>query len=474
MSTPCNGIKLLLLAMIPFIYSSCSVSKSVITKKKWINWNAAFFKDFDTTQRKTVIDNMKADLEAVQSDNPPGADDQKDRPLTYYMYHQLKDSLKLEKFAIINVNMNFCTCREPDLLNIVADLQATMTANDSGSVGTTKPPPGITSRSGAIEGVDVNVDINDPKIYDIVINDTGKLYYPTGFTKSKNAVLAVIDTGIDTMLLNADVRSDLFWNGPGGSKNFMPNSDVDDFSDDNPLRHGTIVTGLAMNAFYEASGKMTLPKLMVLKALDKTGNGTLFEFLCALSYAISNHATVINTSFGYKGPSNLVMNLYLAKSKRDSIPLVAAAGNDLGKRSKSQDICFNGINPGNLLMAPNNLFYPACSAADMVRYAVISATGFSNPGMPCYYQFYSPDYVTLGVYNQVAETKCCAYRLSFFNSGLRIEGSSFATAVTSGQLTWKISQGGRRPTVSEYVNLLNVQRATTTPFVTMGNQYLTY
>ena len=474
MITPCNGLKLLLLAMIPFIYSSCSVPQQMTTKKKWINWNAAFFKDFDSTQRKTVIANMKSDLEAVQSNNPPGANDENDRPLTYYMYHELKDSLNLKTFAITNVNMNSCTCREPDLVNIVADLQATFTATDSGSVGTTKPPRGITASNGAIEGVDVNVDINDPNIYDIVINEAGKLYYPPGFTRSGNAVLAVIDTGIDTMLLDAEVRKDLFWNGPAGSKNFMPNSNVDDFRDDNPLRHGTIVTGLAINAFYEASGKKTLPKLMVLKALDKAGNGTLFEFICALSYAISNHATAINTSFGYKGPSNIVMNLYLAKSMRDSIPLVAAAGNDLRKRSEKRGICFNEINPGNLLQSPNNLFYPACSAADLERYAVISATGFSKPGVPCYYQFYSPDYVTLGVYNQVVETKCCAYMLPFFNPGVSIEGSSFATAVTSGQLTWKISQAGRRPTASAYVNLLNVQRAATTPFVTRGNQYLIY
>jgi subtilisin family serine protease len=276
-------------------------------------------------------------------------------------------------------------------------------------------------------------------------------------------------------MIDEILRKNLLWNGPGGSRNFILNANVNDYNDDHPVRHGTAVAAIAMNSFYDASNNTMLPKLMVLKALDNNGEGRLFEFCCALSYAVENHATVVNASLGYYGTDNSVLDHYAGKSNHDSIPIVAAAGNDTSARFKSY--CFNGLNPQDLLINPERMFYPACLASNVKAYPVISVTGFRTPGVPCYYQNYSSEYVTMGVFNDSLERSCCAYSLPFFRPGLTIEGSSFATPVVSGRLALQISRMGRRPNVPGYISLLSVLNPLpplASLAVTQGNQYIRY
>jgi hypothetical protein len=133
------------------------------------------------------------------------------------------------------------------------------------------------------------------------------------------------------------------------------------------------------------------------------------------------------------------------------------------------------INSANELK-PGHLFYPACSN-NQEYFLVISVTGFSSPGIPCFYQNYSREYVNLGVNNRFTDLNCCSYKLDFIANPFTLEGSSFATPVVSGQVAAEIMKMGKDRTANAYIRKLNVLSAPVTganPQVTLNNNYIRY
>lgn len=439
--------------------------------KEWVNWVGVFKTTTSEAARNNFMDTLRQELLIVRSDYPVPASDSLSKPFAYHLSRSLQDNVH-GPFQILNVSIHACNCPDTLLWNITADLYRG--TDTTGPSTPTAPKPGGGNVSGGlIETVVLNETLSNPTASSGFIDAGATINFPMGFRRGRT-VLAIIDTGIDSLLFDESVRRDLFWNGPSGSQNLLTGANVNDYKDDHPVRHGSSVAALAMNAYYRESNNTQLPQLMILKAADSLGHGNLFEYACALAYAIRNKATVINSSMGFIGDENSLIEYYAAWAKRDSIPIVAAAGN--ADNAHAEPLCRQDIDPANRLQ-PGRMFYPAVLARNMLRFSVISVAGVSQPGLSCYYQNYSPDYVTLGVMNQLAEPNCCAYRLPFIAEQRAIEGSSFATPVVAGRITFQIGAQGKRPGVSEYLSMMGgVISAPVRDVgpVTVNNQYIVY
>ena len=270
----------------------------------------------------------------------------------------------------------------------------------------------------------------------MLINElTEKEYAPLSikrtFVKQKSLdsskLLAIIDSGIDTTLFTWQIKN-LIWSDKPGTPtlyNFLPRQPVSDFSDDGIIKHGSAVTALAINAM---ENSQSYPRLMILKALDKDDHGTTFTVSCALSYAIQNHATIVNASLGYLGKPDPLLEHYIRLCtipKQNPIQLFFAAGNTPDPHDDKQ-ICSKNNNTN--LLTGSTLFYPACFSNQFAN--ITSVTQVRVPDTSCYYQYYSPSYISLGVLN----TKfCCSFEVDFRNNNVNYyEGSSFATPIASG------------------------------------------
>jgi hypothetical protein len=162
----------------------------------------------------------------------------------------------------------------------------------------TKPPIGPSGDYAINDNLNIETPEADSIYHSNTFNPLNKVKIPglSDTTKPNNQILAVIDTGIDTTVFDPSIRN-LLWTDPGGTTlfNFLKPDGIDHLSDSNSVKHGTSVTTLAMK---EITGE-SKPRIMELKAFDKKGKGTIYSVSCALSYAIKNHVTLINTSWGY-------------------------------------------------------------------------------------------------------------------------------------------------------------------------------
>jgi subtilisin family serine protease len=358
------------------------------------------------------------------------------------------------------------------LWNLTAGIQ---TDSSGLSVPSPTPPPPKTKVQGdPFDALAKNGSVTDPNHARSILVPGVRLTFPKGYTIANNSVIAIIDTGIDTARLDEPLKSSILIGRERGSRNLMVGSNPSAIGDDHFMRHGTVVTAIAMNSFYNESGSKQLPKILSLKALDSTGSGNLFDFLCALSYAIQQKVSAINASMGYYGEPNEVLEKYLRKSTFDSIPVMAAAGNDTSAHTMSD--CSNHLNAANLLNSPQHLFFPACNAFEKYNLDVIAVTGFSSPGMPCYYQNYSDAFVTLAVLNQRNETACCNYSINFIDSSVPVSGSSFATPVVTGKLAFRLAGRARVMGVHNYLNVMGgvINAPPSGSAVTMKNNYIIY
>jgi hypothetical protein len=440
--------------------------------KNFINWNGEFRTEIDSLKRKQVVNEITGQIAAVSIEPVDGVKSYKGKLTSYIRKEAKNQKVDLRTLKINKITVRYCSTHDPLLWNVIAEAEGERTDTADGSTTTVVPPKPTTRPAGdplAILDENKMIMLHLDRI-DPIVPDAPLQFHSE--TIEDSAVIAVLDTGIDTMLFSAGMRTEILWHGAAGSRNMVANEDPAQYIDQHPTRHGTSVAGLALNSYYKASDSTKLPKLMVLKVMDRTGSGTIFELCCGLSYAADHNATVINTSMGYYGTPNDILNFYAAKCSRKNIPIVAAAGNDTLDRVQGQE-CSEVRNDHNMLSAPDHLFYPACLANDRNSYSVISVTGFATPGVPCHYQNYSDNFVTIGVMNETTETHCCVYQLPFINSLLGLEGTSFATPIITGKVGFQISRMGRN-SLGEYIRRMQPQNAPGTPAVTQNNQYITY
>jgi len=282
-------------------------------------------------------------------------------------------------------------------------------------------------------------------------------------TGSSEEILAIIDTGIDTTHFSKDIRK-FIWTAPPGTQvlyNFLGGAYADnDFRDDYVKKHGSGVAGVIITALQNG----IFPKLMILKALDSQKKGTTFTYNCALSYAIKNHAKVVNVSLGYetKGTGDSVSYEYLRRCRdvapNKSIYVFTAAGNIDG----SGDICADG--PSTNELTNSRRFYPGCFSTDFIN--VFNITGLTSEQKSCRFQNYSDQFVTLGVLNQ---TGCCKYVTQFFTFGF--DGTSFATPAAAGMI---MNCHLNNPLLNIPACVQSLQQTAPSPFVTKQGHYLKY
>jgi hypothetical protein len=473
-----------------------------------------FKEGYDSATRKTVIDSIKRQIGLVSSGitksavfNPaiwspaaaPGVNTNArqtgnvriDSPDVYYRnfavnYYSsyLTPRIGNHKFKVRNTTEHFCSCHDTLLWNLTADL----VIGGSGQSAPNPPSPvdkgGV--QGGAFKQLDNNSDVHKSVMKETVLDLNGWITFPDPWAPVSKEVLAIIDTGIDTTLFDSHIYGPLLSSGEAGAINVMPGADSTNYGDDEEVRHGSAVAAIALKSYYERCGQTkNLPRLLVLKALDKNGYGSTFSISCALSYAVRRQVTAINASLGYWGNQDSVLNHYLRLCADAMIPVIAAAGNDTLEHNKS--LCWDSVSNRTRLgsdPASSRLFYPACLSIDPNFY-VITVTGMSSLINPCRYQFYSSRYVNIGVVNQDPTSPfgkvktfpadiCCGFKVPFISSSYVLDGSSFATPVVSGQLLYEMQGKARNRNPDHWLNMLDLKTTSPSPQApfTMGGRYI--
>lgn len=148
-----------------------------------------------------------------------------------------------------------------------------------------------------------------------------------GYT-GKNVVIAVVDTGCDYN--HPDLKENVI-----GGYNFTEGSSCDsnDFYDDNG--HGTHVCGIIAARPHKNGVFGVAPdsKLLILKALSRTGHGEYLSLIKAIEYAISwrgkdgEKVSILSMSLGLCNNIPEVHSI-IKKAVSNNILIACAAGND--------------------------------------------------------------------------------------------------------------------------------------------------
>lgn len=138
----------------------------------------------------------------------------------------------------------------------------------------------------------------------------------------KNVKIAVIDSGCDTD--HKDLKNRII-----GGRNFTTedNGNINKYEDYNG--HGTHVCGTiaASKNNYGVIGVAPDAQLLILKALDKNGSGSMKSIIDAINFAINQKVDIISMSLG---TSKDIPQLHqvIKKAVDSNILVVCAAGNE--------------------------------------------------------------------------------------------------------------------------------------------------
>jgi subtilisin family serine protease len=183
------------------------------------------------------------------------------------------------------------------------------------------------------------LDLNE-KAWGVSKIEAPKLW-AEGIEGDKEIVVAVIDTGVDYE--HPELLGKIWSNPkeiPDNDKDDDSNGFIDDVrgwdfvnKDNSPMDdndHGTHCSGTIAG---KDVGVVHNVKIMPLKFLSGTGNGTLSDAIKAINYAAANGAHVMSNSWGGGGFSQAMYDAIEAATKK-GIVFVAAAGNSYGDNDK--------------------------------------------------------------------------------------------------------------------------------------------
>jgi hypothetical protein len=302
----------------------------------------------------------------------------------------------------------------------------------------------------------------------------GKAVYgdDQGKNKKEQIVVAVLDTGIDTHLVNpayvwtespATLASECYKDVQSGW-NFSSNNG--NFQDDNPGRHGSIVSQYIINEF-KHSAKNTV-RIMPLKTHDKDGIGDLFSIICAIHFAIAKGANIINASWGfyyyYELPIPYLKDLITIELKKKGILFVTAAGNKIDADDEIAKQIF--LTEQGIALTDDQLrnleihnFYPAHLSTGANSVLSVTTTDGSTVSAT---QNYSEQYIDLGVMTDGLAEGSMKFKIPFESIGGTtddISGSSFAAAIASGILGAHTSKSLFAPNLkkSDFLTALSAQ-----------------
>ena len=420
----------------------------------WINWNILFTPKTDSAYRAQYMAVLRSNIIAYIRANTQFFRNNAPVP-----YDSNTNSL---------IRINYCTC-DPLLYNIAVGLYTDPKIDTTGEIVTPTPSKPIGVHGGLVERISNNdaLDQGNPQLQALRFPRLFDTTFLSGTTVpvDTSQILGIIDTGIDSTLFSPAVLrlsqgNDLVFNS-------LPEADPKDVSDNGSFSHGSIVIAQALRQY---SGRY--PRIMVIKAFDNKGSGSVFSASCGIKYAIDHHASLINASWGYYGDPDSVLLHYIAMTAQPTasarpILFIAAAGNDTTGTGNADTICLHEIKKANELKSGHH-FFPACFSPLMNNMLVVTGLSRDIYGnfFPCYYQNYSRTFVSVGVQDS---GQCCSYNIPFVS--LPVTGTSFCAPVVSGKIgafLLKNPAATAPPTAQGYLSLIGGQASSRDTFTIQG------
>jgi len=176
--------------------------------------------------------------------------------------------------------------------------------------------------------------------------------------------------------------------------------------------------------------------LVPLKIFDKSGQGALFDMICALYHAIDHNADVINISAGFSGQPSYELEKAINLARQKDIFIVTAAGND------SLDIDISPQYPA--YYASQYYVFEVADIAgnirlDSVRYDnVISVASIGTNDNLSLFSNYGKQSVTLACYGENIHSN------GLGGTDVVASGSSMATYFASKALALEIAKNRQR------------------------------
>lgn len=156
--------------------------------------------------------------------------------------------------------------------------------------------------------------------------------FPSLNTGQGSVVIGVLDTGLDTA--HPDIISNVWGNPETSGNNDGQNCYTNDthgynFVHDNESIQDTLGHGTHVGGVIAANVPAGLDvKVMPVKAFDSEGNGTMYDMICGIHYAMDNGADIINISAGYEGHKAPVFQKTIQYGREKDIIFVVSAGNN--------------------------------------------------------------------------------------------------------------------------------------------------
>ena len=279
-----------------------------------------------------------------------------------------------------------------------------------------------------------------------VVADIPKFIKRVNYKHKDEVVVAVFDSGIDTLKLDDFAYQStssaclITSTGTGNANKGWNFADKNaDLTDHDQMHHGSVVTKFIID---QAENYHNNPvRILPVKLFGMHTTATLFDVLCAFAYAKERGAKIINASFGFytlndqiaqrtnvKDEGLLLFKTFLKKNLDSAnILLIAAAGNTNRNALNDFSDYYSTTNGYNNLDSIG--FYPASLSGFASNIIAVTTIGKQDLKVSPN-QNHSDSLVGIGV---IAD-RGTVFLNPLNAQGKTVEGTSFATPIVAGKI----------------------------------------